>query len=130
MMQNLSSNSNFVIFYRYQLLLIAIASTLGCVNGHILRTSCIIEANFAVVHQGKILQNAALVTLTGMSEIEYEGACVENEACKSINFHSSSKTCVINSKSLANDGASLVSDTGWIYKSTDYNEKLVRCHIG
>ena len=52
-------------------------------------------------------------------------ACISNDVCKSINVDISGDICHLNDKLDGDHDVVLISQPGWSYKSTDYQDPLV-----
>ena len=77
-----------------------------------------------------ILQGHTLRTETGVSDVGCTEKCVEHKKCRSYNIDLANKVCKLNSKALGDNGTVLVPKSGWIYKSTDYNQTSVSLEQG
>ena len=106
-----------------------IVSWLTCnSNGHILRTPCQDYGNFSIIITGYALAGHTIVTLEGLTVKECETACIQKQACRSIN--TKDLKCKLVSKSTENqfDDVKLTAKPNWTYRTTAYNEINVSIH--
>ena len=66
-----------------------------------------------------------IATFNNMKEEECEMACISNDLCKSINVDNSGDICHLNDKLDGDNDVIFISQPGWSYKSTDYQDPLV-----
>ena len=118
----------FFLYYSRLFPIIVLFSLYTSCYGYILRTPCQTEADFSVIKSGEIISGAVIETLANKLVMECEYDCVNNSACKSINYNSETKLCQLNSKIIGESGTNKSSTSGWIYKTTNYQTWLVRHH--
>ena len=111
-------------FVHYCRLLAVLALGLT-VYGCILRLPCKTLADFSIVHKGRRLSDHVLKKYKGLDEEQCMIKCVEQRKCRSYNLNAKEKLCELNSKAHVDNGTVLDDETDWIYKSTDYDNRLV-----
>ena len=99
---------------------------ISLVNGVIIRCPHLLYGNFSITKIGMVLfGNSIINTFNNINHEECEMACINHDQCKSINIDHSGTTCQLNDKLNGEGGAVLISQDGWSYKSTDYQDPLV-----
>ena len=83
------------------------------------------EGKFTLTFPGKSLRGASISALSGVSEDGCHAECLLNRQCKSVNYHSMSQACQLNSKIVGDIDTSLQSKSGWKHQSTNYSSNLV-----
>ena len=73
----------------------------------------------------KALKGHVIAKHSGITDIQCTVKCVEHHKCRSYNININSGECHLNSKALGDAGTELLTESGWMYKSTDYNETMV-----
>ena len=94
----------------------------------ILRLPCKIDALFTIFHDSKRLVGDVLMSFSALEDTQCMVKCIENAKCRSYNTNKEDGRCEINGKALVDNGTKLVTDTNWVYKSTNYSSTLV-CSI-
>ena len=64
--------------------------------------------------------------ISGTDDLGCTKKCAKHPRCKSYNIHYNRKICQLNDKMAGDIGMKLTVNSGWTYKATNYNEKLVR----
>ena len=101
-------------------------NSLLSVNGRILRLPCMIDAVFDVIFIDKRLQGDSLAVFNSIDDQGCTLKCAENQKCTSYNYQWMEKTCQIFQKHVQqNNSTDLLDDNGWIFKTTNYSNKLV-----
>lgn len=96
----------------------------------ILRLPCTKYAAFEMVYMNKSLKGHLIQRDCNVTDVECMKKCIEHVKCQSYNTNRSSRVCELSSKAIASDaGTQLSDDPGWVYKSTDYKNKLVSTHF-
>ena len=72
-----------------------------------------------------MLKGFVIKSETGVNDFQCMVKCMEVPKCKSYNIKSDAGTCQLNSASESGNLAKLSDAPGWLYKSTDFNDKLV-----
>ena len=95
--------------------------------GHttILRLPCTTYAEFNVFLINKALKGHVIHRESGLNDVQCMEKCIQFTKCRSYNLNRSLKLCELNAKTLGDNETELSDEHGWIYKSTDYNSKLV-----
>ena len=94
-------------------------------NATILRLPCSTIADFSVWHSGKRLKNHVIRTDYGINDVQCMVKCIELKSCRSYNINTKSRICELNGKAHVDDGAKLASDGNWMYRTTNFDSKLV-----
>ena len=97
----------------------------------ILRRSCMLYAKFSYIRENRALTGFVGETIYNSSHADCEIACVESSFCKSLNIEDEGeRRCELNTKSPSDksDGVSLIAMPGWTFKSTNYQDYLVRIY--
>ncbi|XP_065051807.1 uncharacterized protein LOC135681285 isoform X6 [Rhopilema esculentum] len=101
-------------------------NSLLSVNGRILRIPCMIDAVFDVVFFDKRLQGNGLAVFNSIDDQGCTLKCAENHKCTSYNYQWMDKTCEIHQKHVQQDNSTdLLDANGWIFKTTNYSNKLI-----
>ena len=101
-------------------------NSLLSVNGRILRLPCMIDAVFDVIFIDKRLQGKSLAVFNSIDDQGCTLKCAENHKCTSYNYQWMEKTCQILQKHVQQDNSTdLLDENGWIFKTTNYSNKLV-----
>ncbi|XP_065051844.1 uncharacterized protein LOC135681343 [Rhopilema esculentum] len=96
------------------------------VNGRILRLPCMIDAVFDVVFIDKRFQGDSLAVFNSIDDQGCTLKCAENHKCTSYNYQWINKTCEILQKYVQQDNSTdLLEANGWIFKTTNYSNKLI-----
>ena len=72
-----------------------------------------------------MLRGHVLKSETGLNDVKCMTKCIEHKTCQSYNIYSLKGICQLNRKSVRGNVTELSDAPGWVYKSTDFNEKLV-----
>ena len=72
-----------------------------------------------------MLKGFVIKSETGMNDAQCMVKCMELPKCQSYNIKYDAGICQLNSKSEMGSSAKLSDVPGWLYKSTDVNDKLV-----
>ena len=99
------------------------------INTEILRLQCKRFADFTINVNDATLQGSLITTLLFRSDDECRFACMMDVQCKSYNKEiKGDERCELNRKTteIKEDEATLVRRPGWIFKSTNYSDPLVR----
>ena len=98
-----------------------------CAKCHILRLPCGTRyADFIIYYKDARLNGPVMQTITGVDDIQCMVHCVEYPFCRSYAINSAFKTCSLFDRRLGdNEKTALISETGWIYKTTDFKATLV-----
>ncbi|XP_065053929.1 protein jagged-1a-like [Rhopilema esculentum] len=103
-----------------------VLNSLLSVNGRILRIPCMIDAVFDVVFFDKRLQGNSLAVFNSIDDQGCTLKCAENHKCTSYNYQWIDKTCEIYQKHVQQDNSTdLLDANGWIFKTTNYSNKLI-----
>ena len=94
-------------------------------NGTILRLPCSTIADFSVQHSGKRLKNHVIRTDYEINDVQCMVKCIELKTCRSYNINTKNRICELNGKAHVDEGAELASDGNWMYKTTNFDSKLV-----
>ena len=95
----------------------------------ILRLPCTNFAEFKVFHPNKILKGVVLRSETGLNDAQCMVKCIELHKCQSYNININAGICQLNSESERGNVTKLSDAPGWLYKSTDFSDKLVTIYI-
>ncbi|XP_065051699.1 uncharacterized protein LOC135681253 [Rhopilema esculentum] len=103
-----------------------VLNSLLTVNGRILRLPCMIDAVFDVVFIDKRLQGDILAVFNSIDDQGCTLKCAQNHECTSYNYQWINKTCEILQKHVQQDNSTdLLDANGWIFKTTNYSNKLI-----
>ena len=72
-----------------------------------------------------MLKGSVLKSETGMNDVQCMVKCMELSKCQSYNIQIDAGICQLNSRSERGNSTKLSDAPGWLYKSTDFNDKLV-----
>ena len=96
------------------------------VSGTILRLPCMKYAEFNVIHTRKALKGYLLQRDRNTTDVQCMKKCIEHAQCRSYNINRGLKVCELNSKAFPYDATSQLEDElNWMYKSTNFEERLV-----
>ena len=118
-MQMLLSFCSFLVLLRI----------LSIVYATILRLPCMKYADFDVFHMDKALIGHLIRIDNGLNDVQCMAKCIEHVKCRSYNIQRDKQVCELNAKAFGDVNTQLTVKPGWVYKSTDYNNKLVILYI-
>ena len=98
---------------------------LSVVYATILRLPCMKYADFDVFHIDKALIGHLIRIDNGLNDVQCMAKCIEHAKCRSYNIQRDRQICELNDKAFGDVNTQLTDKPGWVYKSTDYNNKLV-----
>ena len=130
--QNFEKSSFFCSFDRSSSYFSCALFTVSVIHSEILRLQCKSFANYTINKNNSALQGSLIRTLVFRTDEECRFACMMDLHCKSYNKEvEGSGRCELNDKTteIEEDNAMLVNRSGWIFKSTNYSDPLVRIHI-
>ena len=106
--------------------MVAFACLLHPVLGAILRLPCMTIADLNVIEFGKRLTGNVISRHYDTTDVQCTMLCAQNTKCRSYNIQRTKLICELNSKAAVDYGAEISDDVKWLYKSTNYNNPLVR----
>ena len=97
----------------------------SAIQATILRLPCTKFADFKIVHHDKTLKGVLLRSETGLNDAQCMVKCIELNQCQSYNINIDAGICELNSESERGNVTKLSNAPGWLYKTTDFSDKLV-----
>ena len=78
-----------------------------------------------MLYNNKVLQGHVIQRAVDTNDVQCTEKCIQHEKCRSYNINRDLKICELSSKALNDVDIQLSDKPGWIYKSTDFKDKLV-----
>ena len=103
-------------------------TALSAVHTTILRLPCLKYADFSVYYKNKALRGHLLYRDFAVDDLQCMAKCAQHAKCKSYNINKEKQICELNAKTYGEANTQLSDEEGWLYKSTDYDSKLVSVH--